>query len=148
MRLGIISDTHNLLREEVLVHLKTCDFILHAGDFCKLEILNQLREIGKVYAVRGNNDQGEWAKDLPKQLVINLEGYKIGMAHEKKDLPQDKGNIDLMIYGHSHQYTVYKEGDIQYINPGSCGKKRFNLSLSFVILEVIEKEVSIEKIDL
>ncbi|WP_054743704.1 metallophosphoesterase family protein [Cellulosilyticum ruminicola] len=91
MRLGIISDTHNILREEVAEYLKTCDLILHAGDLCKLEILNQLKGIGTVYAVRGNNDKGEWAMKIPKQMIIELKGYKIGMAHEKKDLTQIRG---------------------------------------------------------
>ena len=146
MRLGIKSDTHNVLRQEVMDQLSTCDFILHAGDFCKEEILNQLQAAQKVYAVRGNNDKGQWAEDLPKQLVLNLQGFIIGMAHEKKDLPQ--GDIDLMVYGHSHQYADYQEEGRWYINPGSCGRKRFNLTLSFAIVEVIDKVVEIYKIDL
>lgn len=146
MRLGIISDTHNVLRQEVMDKLSACDFILHAGDFCKEEILKQLQAFHKVYAVRGNNDKGEWAEALPKQLVLSLQGFTIGMAHEKKDLPQ--GNIDLMVYGHSHQYAAYEEEGRWYINPGSCGKKRFNLGLSFAIVEVIDKKVQINKIDL
>lgn len=150
MRLGIISDTHNMLREEVMEKLKTCDYILHAGDFCKQEIMAQLEEIGPVYGVRGNNDKGSWAENLPVSLVVNLEGYKIGMAHEKKDLPnQDKG-LHMMIYGHSHKYDVNYETseEMWYINPGSCGRKRFNLPLSFVIAEVRNQEVNLEKIDL
>lgn len=148
MKLGIISDTHNMLREEVITKLKNCNYIFHAGDFCNLEILEILKEIGEVYAVRGNNDKGSWVHTLPIHLVVELEGYKIGMAHEKKDLPKDATHIDLMIYGHSHKYESYKEEDIQYINPGSCGRKRFSLPLSFVIVEVKGKEIYIEKIDL
>ena len=83
---------------------------------------------------------------MPKQLVLNLQGFRVGMAHEKKDLPQ--GDIDLMVYGHAHQYADYQEEGRWYINPGSCGRKRFNLTLSFAVVEVIDKEVEIYKIDL
>lgn len=146
MKLGIISDTHNILREEVIEKLKTCDYIFHAGDFCKEEVFEKLQKIGKLYAVRGNNDKEEWANVLPMHTVINLEGYKIGMAHEKKDLPRCE--VDLMIYGHSHKYEAYLQDKVQYINPGSCGRKRFNLPLSFVIAEVKGNTILLEKIDL
>lgn len=150
MRLGIISDTHNMLREEVLGKLKTCDYILHAGDFCKQEILEQLEEIGPVYGVRGNNDKESWAENLPVSLMAEIEGYKIGMAHEKKDLPKNAEDIQMMIYGHSHKYEAHYEAaeGTWYINPGSCGRKRFNLPLSFAIAEVKNQKVSLEKIDL
>nr|WP_302597704.1 metallophosphoesterase family protein [uncultured Cellulosilyticum sp.] len=148
MKVGIISDTHNILREEVLQRLNECEYILHAGDFCKYEILEQLEEIAPVYGVRGNNDKESWAERLPINLVIEINDCKIGMAHEKKDLPQNKGDIDLMIYGHSHQYDVYTQENVQYINPGSCGRKRFSLPLSFIIAEIKKDEIVLEKIDL
>lgn len=148
MKVGMISDTHNILREEVLQRLAECDYILHAGDFCKHEIYSQLEELAPVYGVRGNNDKGSWAEHLPVNLVIEINGYKIGMAHEKKDLPHNNGEISIMVYGHSHKYEVVSQGNVQYINPGSCGRKRFSLPLSFVIAEITENEIAFEKIDL
>lgn len=148
MKVGIISDTHNMLREEVLQRLTECECIFHAGDFCKDEIRLELMKIAPLYGVRGNNDKGGWAENLPINLVVDIKGHKIGMAHEKKDLPQDTNDIDLMIYGHSHKYELYSEENIQYINPGSCGRKRFSLPLSFIIAEIDENEIILEKVDL
>ncbi len=146
MKIGIISDTHNILRDEVMKHLISCDYIFHAGDFCKQEVLEQLEEIAPVYSVRGNNDKENWAEDLPKNLIVEFVGYKIGMAHEKKDLPKEK--VNLMIYGHSHKYDMYTENGVQYINPGSCGRKRFGLPLSFILAKIKGQEIILEKIDL
>ncbi len=104
MKIGIISDTHNLLRPEVIDTLQDCDFILHGGDISSREILDRLEAIAPVRAVRGNNDLG-WAENLPLSLDIELGGLRICMAHKKKDLPEDLRPYDLAVYGHSHQYA-------------------------------------------
>ncbi len=115
MKIGVLSDTHDLLRSEVLDALQGCDAILHAGDISSRRILDRLREIAPVKAVRGNND-GEWAGHLPLLLDITLGGLRICMTHKKKDLPQDLAGYDLVICGHSHRYeSVWQE---------PAGKKR------------------------
>lgn len=104
MKIGIISDTHDLLRPEVVDALQGCDYILHGGDISSQRILDQLEQIAPVKAVRGNNDK-EWADHLPFFLDFELGGLRIYMAHKKKDLPEDLTPYHLVIYGHSHQYA-------------------------------------------
>ena len=104
MKIGIISDTHNLLRPEVIQNLRGCDYILHGGDISSQEILEQLEQIAPVKAVRGNNDK-EWAEHLPLFQDFELGGIRIYMTHKKKDLPQDLTPYDLVICGHTHQYA-------------------------------------------
>ena len=104
MLIGIISDTHNLLREEVTEYLKPCDYILHGGDISRQDILDQLNQIAPVKAVRGNNDK-EWAGNLPYQIDFELGGVHFYMTHKKKDLPKDLSPYDVVVIGHSHQYV-------------------------------------------
>ena len=103
-RIAIISDTHGLLRPEVKERLKTCERILHGGDFDKPEILKQLEAIRPVYAVRGNVDKS-WAEDLPAEREITLAGFRIYMVHNIKHLKKDLSGIDIIVYGHSHKYV-------------------------------------------
>ena len=103
MRIGIVSDTHDLLRPEVTDRLQGCDAVLHAGDFSSRRILEQLAQIAPVHGVRGNTD-GEWAASLPGSLDITLGGLHVCMTHRKKDLPRDLSPYDLVVFGHSHQY--------------------------------------------
>ncbi len=147
-QIGIISDTHGLLREEVKKELKNCHVILHAGDINKQNIIEQLQNIARLYVVRGNADK-EWAKDLPQMLEIELYGIRIIMIHNKKDLPQKLKDVDLIIFGHSHKYTDQIEQGIQWLNPGSCGPKRFHQSVTMAIIEIEKnKNYKIRKIDL
>lgn len=146
-KVGVISDTHGMLRPEVLEELQNCDKILHGGDVNKQEILDKLRELAPVYAVRGNNDR-EWAKELPGYLSLDICGLRIYMVHNKKDIPDSLPEIDLVIYGHSHKYENKTENGIQYLNPGSCGPRRFRGETTFAVLEIhkngkytIEKKV-------
>ena len=102
-RIGIISDTHGLLRPEVISILKTCDCILHAGDVDRPEILDQLRYLGSLYVVRGNNDR-DWVEKLSVTLRFKIEGTEFFMTHNKKDVAWDLGTAQVVIFGHSHHY--------------------------------------------
>lgn len=147
MKLGIISDTHNLLRPEVMSALADTETILHAGDICSQSILDQLRMIAPVYAVRGNAD-GEWAKELPSVLDCNVAGLHILMTHKKKDLPKDLSGYDLVVTGHTHQYSETRIGKTLMINPGSCGPRRFHQKITMALSEIKNGQFSLTKIDI
>ncbi len=140
MKIGIISDTHDLLRPEVIGHLKGCEAILHGGDISSRKILDQLEQIAPVKAVRGNNDR-EWAEHLPLFLDFELGGLRFFMTHKKKDLPGDLRPYDLVIFGHSHQYVqVWQDGAgnkrTLLLNPGSCGPRRFIQPITMALLTI------------
>ena len=138
MKIGILSDTHDLLRPEVIEALQGCDYILHGGDISSQKILDQLEQIAPVKVVRGNNDK-DWAEHLPLYLDFELGGLRFYMTHKKKDLPKDLTPYDLVIYGHSHQYAsvwqdyVGKRRTLLF-NPGSCGPRRFIQPITMAIL--------------
>ncbi len=137
MKIGILSDTHDLLRPEILAELQDCDYILHGGDISSRKILDELEKIASVKVVRGNNDK-EWAEDLPLSLEFELNNLRIYMAHKKKDLPKDLSGYDLVVYGHSHQYSAqWLESDGKrtlLLNPGSCGPRRFHQPITMAVL--------------
>lgn len=147
-RIAIISDTHGLLRPECIRVLKTCEAVMHAGDVGKPEILFRLREIAATYAVRGNVDK-EWAEGLPVELEAELYGFHFYMVHNKKHIRTNLENVDIVIYGHSHKYEEKTEGNITYLNPGSCGTRRFRLPITMMVLTIFpeERRFEIEKID-
>lgn len=137
-KIGIISDTHGLLRPEVAEALAGCEAILHGGDVSRPAILEELNRIAPTYAVRGNNDK-EWAKELPETIRVCLCGVRFFMVHNKKYIPKGEDglrDIDVIVYGHSHKYEERREGGRLYINPGSCGPRRFIQPVTFVLLEV------------
>ena len=138
-KIGLLSDTHGLLRPETLQALEGCDAILHGGDINRQEILDRLGEIAPVYVVRGNNDR-EWAEEIPYFLDFTLSGLRIYMTHKKKDLPKDLTAYDLVLYGHSHKYEQATEGKTLLINPGSCGPRRFHQEITLAILWLREQE--------
>lgn len=145
-RIGIISDTHGLLRPEVLAALKGCEMILHGGDINKQEILDRLSEIAPIVVVRGNNDK-EWAEHLPITVTGELCGIKYFMVHNKKQIPKDLAGNSLVVYGHSHKYDFKEENGVTYFNPGSCGPRRFNQEITLGIMKVEDnQEFHIEKI--
>ncbi len=146
-RIGILSDTHGKLRGEVVEILRECDVILHAGDINTLQVLESLREIAPLYAVRGNADK-EWAADLPERLSETICGLRICMVHNKKDLPTDTTGYDLVVYGHSHKYEERKTGNCFYLNPGSCGPRRFSLPVTMAVVEVEERKFRVIKKDI
>ncbi len=147
MKLGIISDTHNLLRPEVLAALQGVDAILHAGDICSRETLETLRSIAPVHAVRGNGDR-EWAEHLPVFLEVTLAGLRIGMTHKKKDLPEDLSGYDLAVVGHSHQYAEQRRGRTLILNPGSCGPRRFGQAITMAAAECSGGGIEVTKIEI
>ena len=132
MLVGLISDTHNLLRPEAAAALKGVDQILHAGDIGDESILESLNKIAPTTAVRGNVDTAPWAKQLPETELIELEGASFYIIHDlsKLDLKPEAAGIAAVIYGHSHQPKIEEKKGVLYINPGSAGPKRFNLPIS------------------
>ena len=147
MKIGILSDTHGLLRPEALSALEGCAAILHGGDINKQSILDRLEQIAPVYAVRGNNDK-EWAEHLPAFLDLTLFGLRVYITHKKKDLPTDLTAYDLVVYGHSHQYDERMRGRTCLLNPGSCGPRRFRQPITLAIAEIREGHVHITRIDI
>ena len=136
-RIGVLSDTHGKLREEVVEILRECDVILHAGDINTPRVVECLREIAPLYVVRGNADK-EWAADLPEQLSEEICGLRIFMVHNKKEIPGDTAGYDLVIYGHSHKYEERETENCFFLNPGSCGPRRFSQPVTMAVLEVEE----------
>ncbi|MDU5111376.1 MAG: metallophosphoesterase family protein, partial [Clostridium sp.] len=106
MKIGIISDTHNLLREEVIHNLKGCDLIIHAGDICNNDILERLKNIAKTVAVKGNNDKGDLEAILKEDEIIEIEGKRIYIVHERNNISINLEEVDIVIYGHSHKYNL------------------------------------------
>ena len=151
-RIAVISDTHGILRPEVMEVLKSCEIILHAGDFDNAGILKELQEIGPVYAVRGNVDR-DWADNFPEELPnereVTLFGFRIYMIHNRKQARKDLSGMDIVIFGHSHEYEESKKGEVTYLNPGSCGQKRFHLPLTMMVLTLYPEnhQFQTEKID-
>ncbi|MBA1276435.1 MULTISPECIES: metallophosphoesterase family protein [Pseudomonadaceae] len=138
MRIGIISDTHGLLRPEAVTALKSCDRLIHAGDIGKAEVLDALRELAPLDAIRGNVDSGEWAAEIPERLDLQLGGLRIHVLHDLKELelnPADAG-IAVVIAGHSHQPKIEQIDGVLYINPGSAGRRRFTLPISLALLDI------------
>ncbi|MCH5286184.1 MAG: metallophosphoesterase family protein [Christensenellaceae bacterium] len=147
MKIGILSDTHGLLRPEVLDSLEGCDAILHGGDINRQSILDRLGQIAPVYAVRGNNDK-EWAAQLPEFLDVSLAGMRVYMTHRKKDLPEDLTGYDLAVYGHSHQYEERRQGHTLLLNPGSCGPRRFHLPITMAVAEIEDGRIMVTRVDI
>ena len=134
--IGILSDTHGLIRPEVVDALNECDSIIHAGDIDRSEVIEALREIAPVYAVRGNADKDEWADDLPKSLSITLDGIRIYTIHNKKHIAEDLSDKDVVIYGHTHKYhEEYKNGQL-WLNPGCCGYRKSSQPVTLALLEI------------
>lgn len=133
IRAAVISDTHGLLRPEVGRILETCDVIIHAGDFDNQMLYHKLHIGQPLYAVRGNND-GFWGMQLPLVRRFELGGVKFVMAHERSDIPAALGEEQVVIFGHSHMYYQQIEEGRLWLNPGSCGYKRFTLPLSLAVM--------------
>ena len=147
-RIGIISDTHGLLREEVKVYLQGCDMILHTGDINSKAVLEELGRIAPIFSVRGNVDK-EWADKIPVTRVVEVNGIRIFMIHNKKQIQEDVAAYDLIIYGHSHKYEEKNEDGTLRLNPGSCGPRRFTQPITFAVIEVGEDgSYRVEKIEI
>ena len=145
MKLAILSDTHNLLRPQVLEALRGVDAILHGGDISKQEILDRLEEFAPVYVVRGNNDK-EWAELLPHDLTLTLGGVTFYMVHKKAEIPKDLPGVDVILYGHSHKYAEEVKDGVLWLNPGSCGPRRFHQDITMAIMDISDGQYTVHKI--
>jgi len=140
MRIGLISDTHGLLRPEALQALVGVDEIIHAGDIGTAEIIEALRAVAPVHAVRGNNDRGPWADELPLWLLLTRMGVRIHVLHDVHELAADRAEerFDVVVAGHSHKPGVVQRGDILLVNPGSAGPRRFKLPVTIGYLTIAD----------
>ena len=145
MKLAILSDTHGLLRPEVVEHLKTADTILHGGDINQPAIVDQLRQYAPLYVVRGNNDKA-WAEDIPHDLTVTLDGVTFYMVHNKKEVPADLSGVDAVVFGHSHKYVQEEKNGLLWLNPGSCGPRRFHQEITMMMAELADGALHVEKI--
>jgi putative phosphoesterase len=137
-RIGIISDTHGLLRPEAERCLTGVNHIIHAGDIGRPEIIEALCRIAPVTAIRGNVDTGEWAREYPDTKLVRLAGRSIYVLHDLKTLQADPGaGVDVIISGHSHVPKIDTVGGVLYLNPGSAGPRRFKLPITVATLEVV-----------
>jgi putative phosphoesterase len=136
--IGLISDTHGLLRPEAVRALAGVSHIIHAGDIGGAEILKALRKIAPVYAVRGNNDKGPWAAAIPLCAALELEGVSIHVLHDLKEIDLDPkaAGFDVVVSGHSHKPTVTERDGVTFINPGSAGPRRFKLPVTVGYLDI------------
>lgn len=145
MKLAILSDTHGLLRPQVIEHLKTADAILHGGDINRPAIIDQLRQYAPLYVVRGNNDK-DWAAELPHDLTLTLGGVTFYMVHNKKELPADLTGVDAVVFGHSHKYVQEERDGRLWLNPGSCGPRRFHQEITMMMADITDGQLRVEKI--
>lgn len=131
-RIGVISDTHGLLRPQALEALRGCDPIIHAGDVGSPDIIAALRKIARVHAVRGNVDKGGWADALPLTELVQIDGFNLYVLHilDELDLDPPTAGFHAVIYGHSHQPKIETKNGVIYFNPGSAGPKRFSLPVT------------------
>ncbi|MGF6772793.1 putative phosphoesterase [Paraburkholderia sp. GAS199] len=138
LRIGLISDTHNLVRPEALDYLAGCDAIIHAGDICNQAVLDTLAHIAPLTVVRGNNDVGEWAAALPTHAKLTIAQVTILVVHDIADVgddPRGQG-IDVVVTGHSHKPLIVERDGVLFVNPGSAGPRRFKLPVSAGMLTV------------
>ena len=144
--LGVIADTHGLLRPEAISALRGADIIIHAGDVGKPEILAALRTVAPVYAVRGNVDRGAWAEALPATEVVPYSGYQIYVLHDRNelDLTPAVAGFHAVISGHSHQPHHDEHDGVLYLNPGSAGPRRFNLPVTLGRITVVDDSLRAE----
>ena len=147
---GLISDTHGLLRKEALIALKGCDLIIHAGDIGKPEIIEELRAVAPVVAVRGNIDKGSWAAGLPMTSVAEAGPTLIYVLHDVQQLDVDPAAVgfDFVVSGHSHRPGRRERSGVVYVNPGSAGPRRFGLPVTVARLDLRQSPASVEFIDL
>ncbi|NKQ09575.1 metallophosphoesterase family protein [Pseudomonas sp. SST3] len=138
MRIGVISDTHGLLRPEAVAVLQGCERIIHAGDIGKQEVLEGLRKLAPLDVIRGNVDSGDWAAAIPEQLDLRIGGLRIHITHDVKTMRIDPlaGRVDVVIAGHSHQPKIEQVDGVLYLNPGSAGRRRFKLPISVALLDI------------
>lgn len=145
MKIAILSDTHGLLRPQVVAHLKNADAILHGGDINRQSIVDELRQYAPLYIVRGNNDK-DWAEAIPHDLTVTLGGVTFYMVHNKKEVAADLTGVDVVVFGHSHRYLQEDKDGVLWLNPGSCGPRRFHQEITMMMAEVTDGKIAVEKV--
>jgi uncharacterized protein len=148
--IGVISDTHRLLRPEAEAALAGSELIVHAGDIGDPTVLERLRAIAPVTAVRGNNDRGAWAARLGEIEVLEVSGRTLYVLHDLKTVRRDlrAAGVDVVIAGHSHRPSIERREGILYVNPGSAGPRRFSLPVSLARLTIDREHVEAEIVEL
>ena len=143
MRVGIISDTHGLLRPEAIRHLAGTDHIIHAGDIGAPEVIEGLRRIAPTTAIRGNIDAGEWGKNYPDTELVVLGGRAFYVLHNLEEIKLDPAasGFDVIISGHSHRPRIETKTGVLYLNPGSAGPRRFKLPIAVAILVLSDQAI-------
>lgn len=136
MRIGVISDTHNLVRPEALDALRGCAHIIHAGDICRREVLDTLAPLAPLTVVRGNNDIGDDVARLPAHARIELGGATFHVVHDIADVPKPLDGIDIVVTGHSHKPLIERRGEVLFVNPGSAGPRRFRLPITLALIDI------------
>jgi len=138
MRIALVSDTHNLVRPELLRFVDGSDAIVHAGDICDAAVLDTLARIAPLTAVRGNNDRGAWADALPVQTTLDASGVRLAIVHELPDLRGDPraDGVAVVVSGHSHKPSLDTRDGVLYVNPGSAGPRRFRLPVTAAMLTI------------
>ena len=147
---GVVSDTHGLLRPEALKHLNGVDRIVHAGDIGAPNILEKLQTLAPVDAIRGNNDKGAWAEAIPETLFLEIRGHRLHVLHDLNqiDLSPSAAGMSVVISGHSHKPVVEEHDGVLFINPGSLGPRRFRLPIALAKLYITAESVRAEIIEL
>ena len=148
--IGLISDTHGLIRPEALAALQGSSAIVHAGDIGSESVLRTLQEIAPVYAVRGNNDTAEWAAAIPIATEVTIAGISIHVLHDIAELKigTPRRPVRVVVTGHSHRPRIDEREGILFINPGSAGPRRFRLPVSVAKLEICDDKLSATLIEL
>lgn len=149
-RVGLISDTHGLLRPEATAFLRGSDVIVHAGDIGDARVLDALRALAPVTAVRGNNDRGEWAAAVSPTEVLQVDEVSIYVLHDLSELDLDPlaAGFQVVVSGHSHRPSVKERDGVLYVNPGSSGPRRFKLPVAVAELRVVGASVNAEVVEL
>jgi len=142
LRVGLISDTHGLMRPEALAALAATDHIVHAGDIGDPAILDALGRIAPLTAIRGNNDTEAWARRLADERTVELGGVRVHVVHDLATLQAPPRGVRVVVSGHSHVPRVREEGGVLYVNPGSAGPRRFKLPVSVAHLAIARGQAS------
>lgn len=138
IRIGLVSDTHGLLRLEAVDALRGCDHLLHAGDIGTPDVLDALAALAPLHAIRGNVDTAPWSHAIPAKLTVEVAGLRIHLVHSLGDLAIDPvaDGIDVVVSGHSHRPAIATRDGVLYVNPGSAGRRRFSLPVTVAELLV------------
>jgi putative phosphoesterase len=147
---GLISDTHGVLRPEALGPLQGSELIVHAGDIGEEAVLERLRSVAPVTAVRGNIDKGAWAQKLPKTAAFEIDRVGVYVIHDinELDVVPEAAGFKVVVSGHSHHPFIQERNGVLFVNPGSAGPRRFNLPVSLALMYVENRSVEVQLVDL